>query len=81
VRSLFIIGQIGVIRLPKDKGNLQWQKVAESGARSMLPLMLEPQPTCNRPQNDTGERGYSDHHGGPQQAFPERPLRRERGHF
>ena len=40
----------------------------------------QPQPACSRPENDSGELADRDHHGGPEQAFSERPLGRER-HF
>ena len=40
----------------------------------------QPQPIRSRPQYDSGERRDRDHHGGPKQALPERPLGRER-HF
>jgi hypothetical protein len=40
----------------------------------------QPQPACSRPQYDSGERDDRDHHGGPKQALPERPLGRE-NHF
>jgi hypothetical protein len=40
-------------------------KAAGSGGPSMQSLMHDqPQPTCNRPQNDGGESGDRDHHGG-----------------
>jgi hypothetical protein len=41
----------------------------------MQPLMHDqPQPTCNSPQYDSGERGYGDHHDGQQQGLSERPM-------
>jgi hypothetical protein len=40
----------------------------------------QPQPARSRPQYDSSERRDRDHHGGPKQALPERPLGRER-HF
>ena len=48
---------------------------------SMQTLMHDQQqPACDRPKNNSGERGDRDYDGGPTQALPERPLGRER-HF
>ena len=36
----------------------------------------QPQPACGHPKNNSGECGDRDHHGGPEQAYSERPLGR-----
>jgi hypothetical protein len=61
--------------LVSDLVNLVQTRAAGSSGLSVQPLMHDqPQPTCNRPQNDGGERGYGEYHGGPCQTFPEPPL-------